>query len=221
MADAPDLPFLLHKFKEYNPNQDTTLIEKAYHFAEKAHEGQKRESGEPYFTHCRHVANILMDFNLDADTICAGLLHDTVEDTPVTKRTDDVPSAADTDAEDLMSFYGSLKNRPRDDGSPAVTGKASLLHLMSNAYKANIFVCLALDSVSITYNGDAVLGYTQKNILRGCNFKVLLPRVTDDVRTVMDDSFKDKMARGLGDGLALLCEYGQDYGKFRPIRIEE
>ena len=84
MADAPDLQTLLHKFKEYNPNQDTSLIEKAYHFAEKAHTNQKRESGEPYFTHCQHVANILMDFNLDADTICAGLLHDTVEDTPVT-----------------------------------------------------------------------------------------------------------------------------------------
>ena len=81
---APDLNFLLHKFKEYNPNQNTSLIEKAYHFAEKAHEGQKRESGEPFFTHCCHVASILMDFNLDADTICAGLLHDTVEDTPVT-----------------------------------------------------------------------------------------------------------------------------------------
>lgn len=84
MADAPDLQTLLRKFKEYNPNQDTALIEKAYHFAEKAHEDQKRESGEPYFTHCRHVASILMDFNLDSDTICAGLLHDTVEDTSVT-----------------------------------------------------------------------------------------------------------------------------------------
>ena len=84
MQNAPDLPALLRKFKEYNPNQDTSLIEKAYHFAEKAHEKQKRESGEPYFTHCCHVANILMDFNLDADTICAGLLHDTVEDTSIT-----------------------------------------------------------------------------------------------------------------------------------------
>lgn len=84
MQNAPDLPALLRKFKEYNPNQNTSLIEKAYHFAEKAHEKQKRESGEPYFTHCCHVANILMDFNLDADTICAGLLHDTVEDTSVT-----------------------------------------------------------------------------------------------------------------------------------------
>ena len=84
MQNAPDLPALLRKFKEYNPNQDTSLSEKAYHFAEKAHEKQKRESGEPYFTHCCHVANILMDFNLDADTICAGLLHDTVEDTSIT-----------------------------------------------------------------------------------------------------------------------------------------
>ncbi len=82
--NTPNLQDLLKKFREYNPNQDTSLIEKAYHFAEKAHAGQKRESGEPYFTHCCHVADILMDFNLDADTICAGLLHDTVEDTPVT-----------------------------------------------------------------------------------------------------------------------------------------
>ena len=84
MSQAPTLPDLLKKFKEYSPKQDTALIEKAYNFAQNAHKDQKRESGEPYFTHCCHVANILMDFNLDADTICAGLLHDTVEDTGVT-----------------------------------------------------------------------------------------------------------------------------------------
>ena len=82
--NTPTLNDLLAKFKEYSPNQDTSLIEKAYHFAQNAHKDQKRESGEPYFTHCCHVANILMDFNLDADTICAGLLHDTVEDTKIT-----------------------------------------------------------------------------------------------------------------------------------------
>ena len=82
--NTPALEDLLHKFKEYSPNQDTSLIEKAYRFAQNAHQDQKRESGEPYFTHCCHVANILMDFNLDADTICAGLLHDTVEDTKIT-----------------------------------------------------------------------------------------------------------------------------------------
>ncbi len=82
--NAPDLQALLTKFKEYSPNHDTSLIEKAYYFAQNAHQDQKRESGEPYFTHCCHVAYILMDFNLDSDTICAGLLHDTVEDTGVT-----------------------------------------------------------------------------------------------------------------------------------------
>ena len=84
MLQAPDLQTLLRKFKEYAPNQDTSLIEKAYHFAQKAHAPQKRETGEPYFIHCQYVASILMDFNLDADTICAGLLHDTVEDTSIT-----------------------------------------------------------------------------------------------------------------------------------------
>ena len=84
MIPAPTLEELIKKFKEYSPNQDASLIEKAYYFAQNAHKNQKRESGEPYFTHCCHVASILMDFNLDSDTICAGLLHDTVEDTPVT-----------------------------------------------------------------------------------------------------------------------------------------
>ena len=84
MIPAPTLQDLLKKFKEYSPTQDTSLIEKAYYFAQNAHKDQKRESGEPYFSHCCHVANILMDFNLDSDTICAGLLHDTVEDTGVT-----------------------------------------------------------------------------------------------------------------------------------------
>ena len=51
---------------------------------QKAHKHQKRESGEPYFTHCYHVADILLDFKMDEETICAGLLHDTVEDTGVT-----------------------------------------------------------------------------------------------------------------------------------------
>lgn len=75
---------LVAQFKEYNPNADTSMLEKAYRFAQNAHKDQKRETGEPYFTHCTAVAKILLDFNLDEETICAGLLHDTVEDTGVT-----------------------------------------------------------------------------------------------------------------------------------------
>ena len=63
---------------------DKDLIEKAYYFAEKAHEGQKRASGEPYFTHCVAVALILCEMKVQSMVISAALLHDTVEDTPVT-----------------------------------------------------------------------------------------------------------------------------------------
>jgi guanosine-3',5'-bis(diphosphate) 3'-pyrophosphohydrolase len=60
------------------------MIQKAFSVAEKAHEGQLRQSGEPYFSHPIAVAQILNDMNADADTIAAALLHDTVEDTTVT-----------------------------------------------------------------------------------------------------------------------------------------
>ena len=79
-----ELKDLVAQFKEYNPNADTSMLEKAYRFAQNAHKNQKRETGEPYFNHCTAVAKILLDFNLDEETICAGLLHDTVEDTGVT-----------------------------------------------------------------------------------------------------------------------------------------
>ncbi|WP_424245628.1 GTP pyrophosphokinase [Elusimicrobium posterum] len=73
---------IVEKFKAYNPSQDTEVIEKAYNFAKKAHDGQKRASGEPFFEyHCIPVVEILLDHKLDMETICAGLLHDIIEDT--------------------------------------------------------------------------------------------------------------------------------------------
>lgn len=75
---------LVAKIKEYNPNCDFTLLEKAYKMAASAHEGQLRESGEPYISHPVEVAHILANLELDSTTIIAGLLHDTVEDTNCT-----------------------------------------------------------------------------------------------------------------------------------------
>ncbi|WP_195948264.1 RelA/SpoT family protein [Paraclostridium bifermentans] len=75
---------LIEKIKRYAPNGDLDLIEKAYYYGKKAHEGQLRKSGEPYFIHPIAVANILCDMELDMQTIAAGLLHDVVEDTEFT-----------------------------------------------------------------------------------------------------------------------------------------
>jgi len=62
-------------------------VVKAYHFAEEAHEGQKRKSGEPYITHPLAVANILADMHMDHQCLMAALLHDVIEDTGVPKHT--------------------------------------------------------------------------------------------------------------------------------------
>lgn len=70
--------------EQNNPRADLALIIDAYHFAEAAHEGQKRNSGEKFFIHPVNVAMILAELNMDTDTIVAGLLHDVIEDTNIT-----------------------------------------------------------------------------------------------------------------------------------------
>ncbi|MBK9322764.1 MAG: bifunctional (p)ppGpp synthetase/guanosine-3',5'-bis(diphosphate) 3'-pyrophosphohydrolase [Bdellovibrionaceae bacterium] len=75
---------LLNKIRAYFPQADLKIIEKAYLFSERAHEGQIRRSGEPYISHPLSVAGILADLHLDLDSIATGLLHDTVEDTHAT-----------------------------------------------------------------------------------------------------------------------------------------
>jgi GTP diphosphokinase / guanosine-3',5'-bis(diphosphate) 3'-diphosphatase len=79
----PELEPLLKQVRTYNPRADARLLEHAYRFAEIAHEGQTRLSGEPYVRHPLAVAEILADLRLDTTTLTAALLHDTVEDTPI------------------------------------------------------------------------------------------------------------------------------------------
>ncbi len=75
---------ILEKISRYLPDADTSLIEKAYVFSAKVHQGQVRLSGEPYLIHPLEVAAILADMKMDVTTVASGLLHDTVEDTYAT-----------------------------------------------------------------------------------------------------------------------------------------
>ena len=78
---------LINKVKSYNKFFNPETLNKAYYFAVKAHENQKRDSGDPYVIHPVAVANILSDLKLDSATIATGLLHDTIEDTHATYQT--------------------------------------------------------------------------------------------------------------------------------------
>ena len=90
-----DFSKLLDSLKSHQ-NYDQSaldLVYDAYNFGKIAHHGQKRKSGEPYFNHCVAVATILADWGMDQNMVIGGLLHDTIEDTEVTK-------------EDISSRYG-------------------------------------------------------------------------------------------------------------------
>ena len=68
----------------YHPQADVDLIRRCYEFAAKAHDGQRRRSGDPYGVHPLGVAGLISELKLDVPSICAGLLHDAVEDTSAT-----------------------------------------------------------------------------------------------------------------------------------------
>jgi guanosine-3',5'-bis(diphosphate) 3'-pyrophosphohydrolase len=73
---------LTQKIHDYDPKADTSLIDAAYDLSEKAHSTQRRDNGDPYFSHPVAVAGILAGYRLDVASIATALLHDVVEDTP-------------------------------------------------------------------------------------------------------------------------------------------
>jgi len=70
----------IDKILQYNPEANLEILRRSYHYSEKSHEGQTRLSGDPFFAHCQETVNILINLRMDIPTICAGLLHDVLED---------------------------------------------------------------------------------------------------------------------------------------------
>jgi len=77
---------IIDRVRAYQPAADAEMIKRAYDYSSKAHTGQKRKSGDPYFIHPASVAGIITELRLDTASVCAGLLHDVVEDTLATTK---------------------------------------------------------------------------------------------------------------------------------------
>ena len=95
-----ELVDLMEKVEEYL-EEEKKMILKAYQYAAYLHDGQYRQSGEPYIIHPLNVAYILAEMHADCDTICAGLLHDTLEDTKITK--EDIEENFNSDVAKLVN----------------------------------------------------------------------------------------------------------------------
>ena len=129
---------LIKSIRRYRPSTDLSLIEKAYKVAYKFHEGQFRKSGEPYIIHPICVAIILAELELDKETIAAGLLHDVVEDTPMT--TEDV--AREFNPEIALLVDGVTKLTQLNYSSDKVELQAENLRKMFLAMAKDIRVIL-------------------------------------------------------------------------------
>src|SRR6478736_9344047 len=77
---------IIDRVRSYQPAADADLIKRAYDFSYRMHAGQTRKSGDPYFIHPASVAGIITELRLDTASVCAGLLHDVVEDTLATTK---------------------------------------------------------------------------------------------------------------------------------------
>ncbi len=108
--NAPLVKLLAQLPDHYNI-AERELVERAYRVAEEAHRDQTRQSGKPYISHCLEVAGILAEMRAPAEVIAAGLLHDTVEDTPITLR--DIKTDFGDTVANLVDGVTKLTNLPR------------------------------------------------------------------------------------------------------------
>lgn len=81
----PGIDAFADRLSSYLGPDQVSLVRRAYYYAEQAHDGQRRRSGEPYVTHPLAVSNILADMHMDHQSLMAAMLHDVIEDTGIAK----------------------------------------------------------------------------------------------------------------------------------------
>lgn len=154
---------ILAKIQKNYSADDVALIEKAYDFARKAHEGQLRKSGDPYFVHPCNVAEILVDLGFDAPTIMAALLHDVVEDTPATS--DDIEKNFGEEVRNLVDGVTKLdKIKFENVEEEQAENLRKMFFAMAKDYR--VIIIKLSDRLHNMRSLDALPGYRQTAISR-------------------------------------------------------
>ncbi len=152
-TSTPTVDELVDKVNGYLPTRDGAVIRRAYEVAREAHAPQMRKDGSPYIDHCVATANILASLGLDPDTIAAGLLHDTLEDTPITK--EQLQSQFGSEIADMVDGVTKLSSRfdqasARNGADAAPNGDASgsalaIAHDYQSENLRKMFLAMAQD----------------------------------------------------------------------------
>ncbi len=206
---------LLSNVKSYNEN-GIEMIKKAYSCAEKLHSGQLRQSGEPYIIHPLNVAYILSEMHADTDTICAALLHDTLEDTDITK--EEIVQEFNKDVANLVdgvTKISKLNFSSKNDENVANTRKiitgltsdariiiiklADRLHNMRTLQYKSEFKQKenAMETMDIFVPLAYFIGaYRLKSELEDLSFKYLYPdkyKQIENIKTKVEESSKESL----------------------------
>ncbi|MEZ4237562.1 MAG: HD domain-containing protein [Myxococcota bacterium] len=114
--DGSSISDIIERIRTYSPDADVQPVMTAYLLAARAHAGQTRKSGEPYLTHPLAVAAILAGMRMDVETIATALLHDALEDNPITKEQMEAEIGREiTELVDGVTKIGKLKFRSREE----------------------------------------------------------------------------------------------------------
>jgi len=203
---------IIDKISEYNPEADLGVIERAYIYSARVHEGQVRLSGEPYLSHPLEVAGILTDMKLDVISVVAGFLHDVIEDTHAVA--EDIEALFGPEVRHIvsgvtklssLSFHSSRARQAEslrkmflamaDDIRVILIKLADRLHNMRTLqfHKASKRKAIAKETLDIYAPIAARLGiYWIKNELEESSFKFLQP---DEYKRIQALVAKSKIER--------------------------
>jgi len=199
---------VIDKISEYHPDADLGMLERAYIYSARVHEGQVRLSGEPYLTHPLEVAGILTDMKLDVISVVAGFLHDVIEDTHALP--EDIEKLFGPEVRHIvsgvtklssLSFHSSRARQAEslrkmflamaDDIRVILIKLADRLHNMRTLqfHKADKRKAIAKETIDIYAPIAARLGiYWIKNELEESSFKYLQPDEYNQIQTLVAKS---------------------------------
>ncbi len=211
MTKKPTIDNLLKKIEEYAPQADLNLIQLVYDFAEEAHKGQLRKSGEPYINHPLATAHILADMRIDPVIICAALLHDVPEDTSITL--EEIKKNFGSEIASLVegiTKLGKLKYRGveryienlrkmfiamAEDIRVMILKFADRIHNLQtlDALPPQKQYRIALESLEIYSAIANRLGMGEvKGMLEDLSFKYIYPKEYAETKKIQDEKLKDK-----------------------------
>jgi len=205
---------ILDKVAETNPEADLDIIDRAYIFSARVHDGQTRLSGEPYLMHPLEVAGLLADMNLDPVSIAAGLLHDVVEDTHASP--EEIETIFGREVQHIVSGVTKISKLPfsssqarqaeslrkmllamADDIRVVLIKLADRLHNMRTLqfHKESKQKLIAQETLDIYAPIAARLGiYWMKNELENSSFKYLMPDEHDRIKERVIADIKEREA---------------------------